>query len=75
VVAAADRAGGEAVVAEVGVVSDTQLLWKVRRRVVKQLEHSPAEKRAALRAAMRGIDALLRAVFENRKGGRNVGRN
>ncbi len=52
-----------------------KLLWKIRHRIVGQLESAPPEKRAGLRAALRGIDLLLRATFENRSGGRNVRRN
>ncbi len=52
-----------------------KLLWKIRRRIVAQLDSAPTEKRAGLRAALRGVDALLRAVFENRVGGRSVRRN
>jgi hypothetical protein len=51
------------------------LLWTVRRRILAQLDTAPVDKLVSLRAALRGIDALLRAVFENREGGRNVARN
>lgn len=46
------------------------LLWKVRRRIVAQLECAPVEKRAGLRAALRGIDLLLRMNLDIRRGGR-----
>ena len=50
-------------------------LWLIRRRIVAQLESAPVEKRAGLRAAVRGVDLLLRAIFENHIGGQDVGRN
>jgi hypothetical protein len=46
-----------------------KLLWTIRRRIVSQLESAPVEGRAGLRAALRGIDLLLRTVFDNRVGG------
>jgi hypothetical protein len=52
-----------------------KLLWTIRRQIVEQLESAPIEKRAALRAALRGLDMLLRVTFENRKSGRDVARN
>jgi hypothetical protein len=52
-----------------------KLLWKTRRRIASLLESAPLEKRAALLAALRGVDLLLRTNFENRKGGRWVERN
>jgi hypothetical protein len=53
----------------------THLLWQLCRKIVSQLDSAPVEKRAGLRAALRGIDSVLRATFENRVGGRNVRRN
>jgi len=52
-----------------------QILWQIRRQIVAQLTTAPMEKKAGLRAALRGVDWLLRAVFENRAGVRNVRRN
>ena len=52
------------------MVRDTKLIWTIRRRIVAQLESAPAEKRAGLRAALRGIDLLLRTNFDIRRGGR-----
>lgn len=52
------------------------LLWTIRRRIVSQLESAPVEGRAGLRAALRGVDMLLRANFDNRVAGRwDVRRN
>jgi hypothetical protein len=53
----------------------TTLLWKLRRRIVTQLDAAPVEKRVGLRAALRGVDTILRAIFENRQGARNHSRN
>jgi hypothetical protein len=53
----------------------THLLWQIRRCIVAQLESAHVEKRAGLRAALRGVDMLLRATFENRKSGRDAARN
>lgn len=46
-----------------------KVLWKVRRRIVAQLDSAPVEQRAQLRAPLRGIDLLLLEVVENRVGG------
>lgn len=54
---------------------DVTLLWQLRRRIVAHLENAPMERRAGLRAALRGLDLLLRSVFENRQDGRKVARN
>jgi hypothetical protein len=48
-----------------------QLLWKIRRKIVTQLENAPLEKQAGLRASLRGIDMLLRRNFDYRRGGRS----
>lgn len=48
----------------------TILLWKLRRQFREQLDSAPVEKRAGLRAALRGVDMLLRLNFDNRAGGR-----
>jgi hypothetical protein len=50
-------------------------LSKIRRRIVAQLESAPPEERAGLRAALRGIDLLLRAIFVHREGARDAARN
>jgi hypothetical protein len=50
-------------------------LWLLRRHIQRQLDTAPAEKRAQLRAALQGLDLLLRATFENRTGARSVERN
>jgi hypothetical protein len=50
-------------------------LWHIRRRIVAELESASVERRAGLRAALRGLDSLLKAVFESRTRGRNVYRN
>ena len=39
---------------------NSQLLWRVRRKITDQLESVPLEKRAELRASLRGIDLLLK---------------
>ena len=52
------------------MVRDTKLIWKIRRRIVAQLESAPTERQAGLRAALRGIDLLLRTNFDIRQGGR-----
>jgi hypothetical protein len=49
---------------------DIKFIWTIRRRIVSQLETAPVEKRAGLRAALRGIDLLLRTNFDIRQGGR-----
>lgn len=49
---------------------DTTFIWTIRRRIVAQLESAPAEKRAGLHAALRGIDLLLRTNFDIRQDGR-----
>jgi hypothetical protein len=53
------------------MAQDTKVIWTIRRRIVAQLESAPAEKRAGLRAALRGIDLLLRTNFDIRRGGRS----
>ena len=52
------------------MAQDTKVIWTVRRRIVAQLESAPAEERAGLRAALRGIDLLLRTNFDIRQDGR-----
>jgi hypothetical protein len=52
------------------MAQDTKVIWKIRRRIVAQLEGAPVERRAGLRAALRGIDLLLRTNFDIRRGGR-----
>jgi hypothetical protein len=52
-----------------------QILWQLRRKITSQLATAPIETRAGLRAALGGVDGLLRAVFEIREGGRNLERN
>ena len=55
---------------------DNNFIWAIRRRIVAQLESAPAERRAGLRAALRGVDMLLRTNFDVRRGGRGgVSRN
>ena len=49
---------------------NTLLAWRVRRKIVALLDSAPLEKRAGLRAALRGIDMLLRTNFDIRRGGR-----
>jgi hypothetical protein len=49
---------------------DNNFIWAIRRRVVTQLETAPTERQAGLRAALRGIDLLLRTNFDIRRGGR-----
>lgn len=49
---------------------NTYLAWRVPRRIVAQLATAPEEKRAGLRAALKGIDLLLRTNFDIRRGGR-----
>ena len=46
------------------------LLWTIRRKIVAQLDSAPPERQAGLRAALRGIDMLLRRNFDYRQGGR-----
>jgi hypothetical protein len=48
-------------------------LWQLRRRIVSRLETAPMERRAGLRASLRGIDLVLRAVIEKRVGGQDGG--
>jgi hypothetical protein len=45
------------------------LLWKIRRKIVLQLDSAPPERQSELRASLRGIDLLLRQNFDFRKGG------
>jgi hypothetical protein len=52
------------------VKRDNKLIWTIRRRIVAQLESAPTERQAGLRAALRGIDMLLRTNFDIRQGGR-----
>jgi hypothetical protein len=55
---------------------ENNFIWAIRRRIVAQLETAPVGKRAGLRAALRGIDMLLRTNFDVRRGGRwRVSRN
>ena len=61
------RAGSAAAIQAEGVV---KLLWQLRRRIVTQLENAPVEERAGLRAALRGIDLLLRTNLDYKAGGR-----
>jgi hypothetical protein len=71
-VAAVDRTAIDANLADVAV----KLLWQLRRSIVAQMESAPAEKISGLRAALKGIDGLLRANFDNRVNGRwDVRRN
>ena len=49
---------------------DNNFIWAIRHRIVTQLECAPVGKRAGLRAALRGIDLLLRTNFDIRRGGR-----
>jgi hypothetical protein len=58
------------------MAQDKKLIWTIRRRIVSQLETAPVGKKAGLRAALRGIDLLLRTNFDIRRGGRwRVSRN
>ena len=52
------------------MAQDTKVIWTIRRRIVAQLESALVGKQAGLRAALRGIDLLLRTNFDIRQGGR-----
>jgi hypothetical protein len=42
------------------MTTDGQHLWQLRRRIVSELEAASPEKRAGLKASLRGIDQLIR---------------
>ena len=46
-------------------VSSLKDAWSLRRRLVCQLQSAPAEKRAAMEAALSGCDLLLNAMVQN----------
>jgi len=53
--------------------SSLPLVWRIRRRIVAHLESAPLEKKAGLRAALRGIDLLLRTGIDSRRHGATIG--
>jgi hypothetical protein len=52
------------------MAQEAKFIFTFRRRIVSQLETAPVGKRVGLRAALRGIDLLLRTNFDIRRGGR-----